>query len=108
MGAVGHRARIAAWTHGDNALDDGRMNDFGLGLLDRFWFAVEAIDAVELLIIDDFAGFESDDAFAEVIDDAFVVGSDEQGGTEVVDALQKLDDFGLGKFVEVAGWFVGD
>ena len=39
------------------------------------------------LVGDDAAVFEGDDALAEVVDDGFVVGGDEDGGAEVVDFL---------------------
>ena len=60
------------------------------------------------LVVHDAAVFKGDHALAEVVDDGFVVGGDEDGGAEVVDALEQLNDFFAGEFIKVTGGLVGD
>jgi hypothetical protein len=60
------------------------------------------------VVADDLAPIHGDDALPDSIDDALIVRRDDDGGAELVDLLQDLDDLEGVDRVEVAGRLVGD
>lgn len=97
-----------------DALDDWLLTDnerlLEVSLWFRFWLggAIQAINAVIFLVVDNTTGFERDDALAKIIDDVLVVGGDEESGAEVVDFLEELDNFLTSEFIKVASRLVSD
>ncbi len=50
-------------------------------------FGSETVKAINFLVGDDVAVFHSNDTFLEVIDDGFVVGSDQEGCAKIINAF---------------------
>src|SRR6185503_4896784 len=71
------------------------------------WMILQYVFAL-LVVAHDLAAVHGDHALAQAVDDAFVVGSKEDGGAEVVDLLEDLYDLEGIDRVEVAGRLVGD
>ena len=61
-----------------------------------------------LVVADELSLFHGDDAAADGVHDAFVMGGEEDGRAELVDLLQDADDVIGVRRVEIAGRLVGD
>ena len=69
---------------------------------------IEAVNSAIFLIGDNATVLNGNDALSQIIDDVFVMGSDEDGSAGIIDTLEEIDNLRLSKDIEIGCRLISD